>query len=83
MISTKIFWESIGATGKNAIGLSRKHILEGIKNSLKRLELDYVDVIFAHRFDHETPLEETCRAMDYAINQGFMLYWGTSEWTAA
>jgi len=40
-------------------------------------------VIFAHRFDHETPLEETCRAMDYAVNKGLMLYWGTSEWSAA
>jgi voltage-dependent potassium channel beta subunit len=63
--------------------LSRKHIIEGIRNSLKRLQLDYVDVIFCHRYDRYTPLEETCRAMDWVINQGLAHYWGTSQWTAS
>ena len=56
--------------------------MEGLKNSLKRMELDYVDVVFAHRPDYETPLEETCRAYSWLIDQGLAFYWGTSEWTA-
>ena len=60
--------------------MSRKHIIEGTKNSLKKLQLDYVDVIFCHRPDIETPLEETLKAMNYVINQGWAHYWGTSEW---
>jgi voltage-dependent potassium channel beta subunit len=62
--------------------LSRKHIIEGMKNSLKRLQLDYVDVVFAHRPDYHTPLEETCRAFHWVIEQGQAFYWGTSEWPA-
>jgi len=62
--------------------LSRKHIIEGTRNSLKRLQLDYVDVIFCHRPDFDTPLEETCRAMNSVIEMGHAFYWGTSEWPA-
>jgi len=79
VISTKIFW---GGQGVNRVGLSRKHIIEGATNSLKRLQLDYVDIIMAHRFDSETPLEEICRAFDWLIRHGKALYWGTSEWPA-
>jgi len=80
VVSTKIF--KIG-TDPNDTFLSRKHIVEGIKNSLKRLQLDYVDVVFCHRYDRYTPLEETCRAMNWVINQGYAFYWGTSQWTAS
>lgn len=66
--------------GNNQSGLSRKHIIEGIKNSLKRLQLDYVDVLFAHRADRETPLEEVCRAMSWVVDNNLATYWGTSEW---
>lgn len=80
VISTKIFW---GGEGPNDKGLSRKHILEGTDSALKRLQLDYVDLIFAHRPDIHTPIEETVRAFDHIITQGKALYWGTSEWSAA
>lgn len=79
VVSTKIF--KIG-TGVNDTFLSRKHIIEGVNNSLKRLQLDYVVVVFCHRPDYETPLEETCRAMHTVIESGKAFYWGTSEWTA-
>ncbi len=79
VISTKIFW---GGSGPNDVGLSRKHLIEGTDASLKRLQLDYVDLIYCHRPDTQTPLEETVRAMTHIINQGKALYWGTSEWTA-
>ena len=65
--------------GQNDVGLSRKHIIEGTKASLKRLQLDYVDVIFAHRPDLQTPLEEIVRAFSWVIDQGFDFYLGTSE----
>ncbi len=77
--STKIFW---GGSGPNQSGLSRKHILEGTAAALTRLQLDYVDMVFCHRPDYETPIEETVRAMTYLVNQGYALYWGTSEWSA-
>jgi voltage-dependent potassium channel beta subunit len=80
VISTKIF--KVG-TGVNDGFLSRKHIIEGLNNSLKRLQLDYVDIVFCHRPDFRTPIEETCRAMDWVINQGKAFYWGTSEWSAS
>lgn len=80
VVSTKIFW---GGDGPNDSGLSRKHILEGTDKALKRLQLDYVDLIFAHRPDINTPVEETVRAFTHLINQGKALYWGTSEWSAA
>ncbi|KAF9175807.1 hypothetical protein BGX21_003939 [Mortierella sp. AD011] len=79
VISTKIFW---GGKGPNDRGLSRKHIIEGTDASLKRLQLDYVDLIYAHRPDLDTPMEEIVRAFNHVINQGKAFYWGTSEWTA-
>jgi voltage-dependent potassium channel beta subunit len=80
VISTKIFRAGYG---ENDFFLSRKHIVEGLNNSLKRLGLDYVDVVFAHRYDPYTPMEEICRAFDWVINQGKAFYWGTSEWEAS
>jgi voltage-dependent potassium channel beta subunit len=79
VISTKIFW---GGDGPNDRGLSRKHVLEGTHASLRRLGVDYVDVLFCHRADLHTPVEETVRAMNHLIAQGKVLYWGTSEWPA-
>jgi voltage-dependent potassium channel beta subunit len=80
VISTKIFW---GGKGPNNTGLSHKHLIEGVNNSLRRLQLDYVDLLFCHRPDPRTPIEETVRAMDIIIKQGKAFYWGTSEWSAA
>jgi voltage-dependent potassium channel beta subunit len=80
VVSSKVFW---GGEGPNDRGLSRKHIHEACKNSLKRLQLDYLDLFFCHRPDPNTPIEETVRSMDDLIHQGKILYWGTSEWTAA
>jgi voltage-dependent potassium channel beta subunit len=79
VVSTKIFW---GGDGPNDRGLSRKHILEGTDAALGRLGLEYVDLIFCHRADLHTPVEETVRAMNHVIDQGKALYWGTSEWPA-
>ncbi len=79
VISTKIFW---GGRGPNDRGLSRKHIIEGADAALARLQMDYVDLVFCHRPDPRTPIEETVRAMNYLINQGKCFYWGTSEWSA-
>jgi voltage-dependent potassium channel beta subunit len=79
VISTKVFW---GGKGPNDIGLSRKHIIEGVQASLKRLQLDYVDIVFCHRADLNTPMEETVRAMNWVIEKGWAFYWGTSEWSA-
>ena len=85
VISTKIWKCAMPSQtpGINGLGLSRKHVIEGIKASLGRLQLDYVDIIYCHRFDHETPIEEVCRAMNYVLEKGWAFYWGTSEWTAA
>ena len=80
VISTKIFW---GGSGPNDTGLSHKHVIEGVNNALRRLQLDYVDLVFCHRPDPNTPIEETVRAMDIVIRQGKAFYWGTSEWSAA
>lgn len=80
VISTKIFW---GGRGPNDNGLSWKHLVEGTKNSLRRLHLDYVDLLYCHRPDPATPIEETVRAIDLLIKQGIVFYWGTSEWSAA
>ncbi len=80
VLSTKIFW---GGSGPNDRGLSRKHIVEGVDAALQRLQTDYVDLVFAHRPDIQTPIEETVRAFDHVINQGKAFYWGTSEWSAA
>ena len=79
VISTKIFW---GGAGPNDKGLSRKHIIEGTKGCLKRLDMDYVDVLYCHRPDSSTPIEETVRAMNFVIDKGWAFYWGTSEWSA-
>ncbi|MEM7354328.1 MAG: aldo/keto reductase [Acidobacteriota bacterium] len=79
VISTKVFW---GGEGPNDRGLSRKHVIEGTEAALARLQLDYVDLLFCHRPDPATPIEETVRAMTYLINQGKAFYWGTSEWSA-
>lgn len=79
VISTKIFW---GGDAPNQTGLSRKHLIEGTKNSLKRLKMDYVDLLYCHRPDPETPIEETVMAMDNIVRQGLAFYWGTSEWSA-
>ncbi|MEE4270389.1 MAG: aldo/keto reductase [Thermoanaerobaculales bacterium] len=79
VVSTKIFW---GGDGPNQRGLSRKHIVEGTDAALRRFGLDYVDLIFCHRPDLHTPVEETVRAMNHVIDQGKALYWGTSEWPA-
>ncbi|KAG2502569.1 hypothetical protein JM18_009857 [Phytophthora kernoviae] len=85
VISTKEFNGYKGFTdgGPNDQGNSRKHIVEGLKASLKRLDLDYVDVVFSHRPEPYTPIEETVRAMNFVINQGWAFYWGTSEWLAS
>jgi voltage-dependent potassium channel beta subunit len=80
VVSSKVFW---GGEGPNDMGLSRKHVYEACKNSLERLQLDYLDLFFCHRPDPNTPIEETVRAMDDLIRQGKILYWGTSEWSAA
>jgi voltage-dependent potassium channel beta subunit len=79
IISTKIFW---GGDGPNDTGLSRKHLIEGTHAALKRLQMDYVDLIFCHRPDLYTPIEETVWTMHQIIQQGKAFYWGTSEWSA-
>jgi voltage-dependent potassium channel beta subunit len=79
VVSSKVFW---GGEGPNDEGLSRKHIYEACRKSLKRLQLDYLDLFFCHRPDPNTPIEETVRAMDDLVHQGKVLYWGTSEWSA-
>ncbi|KAJ8569462.1 hypothetical protein ON010_g5797 [Phytophthora cinnamomi] len=85
VVSTKLFTGDKGVMqgGPNGEGVSRKHVVEGLKASLHRLQLDYVDVVFCHRFDAFTPIEETVRAMNFVINQGWAFYWGTSEWLAS
>ena len=80
-IFTKVYWP-VGPKGANDVGLSRKHIMEGINGSLKRLQTDYVDLYQAHRYDVETPLEETMVAFADVVRQGKALYIGVSEWPA-
>jgi voltage-dependent potassium channel beta subunit len=80
VISSKVFW---GGSGPNDQGLSRKHIYEACRASLKRLQLTYLDLFFCHLPDPNTPIEETVRAMDDLVHQGLVLYWGTSMWDAA
>jgi aryl-alcohol dehydrogenase-like predicted oxidoreductase len=80
-IFTKVYWPT-GPRGKNDTGLSRKHIMESINGSLQRLQTDYVDLYQAHRYDTETPLEETMQAFADIVRQGKALYIGVSEWTA-
>ena len=81
VITTKAFWPM--GEGVNDRGLSRKHVFEQLHASLKRMELDYVDIFYCHRYDPETPVEETLRTIDDMIRQGKVLYAGVSEWTAA
>ena len=81
VISSKVFWPTMG--GPNGRGLSRKHITESIEHSLKRLDTDYLDLYFCHRFDPDTPVEEVVFTMNTLIQQGKILYWGTSEWRAS
>ena len=81
VISSKTFWPM--SDDVNDRGLSRKHLMESVEKSLQRIGTDYLDLYFCHRWDDETPLEETVRAMDDLVHQGKILYWGTSEWTGA
>ncbi len=80
ILSSKVFWPTM--PGPNGRGLSRKHITESIDASLKRFGVEYIDLYFCHRFDPDTPLEETARVMDDLVHRGKILYWGTSEWEA-
>jgi len=86
VISTKIYWGQHNSSHperiQNSVGLSRKHLIEGMNASLERLGLDYVDIVYAHRPDRLTPMEETVRAFNYLISKGQALYWGTSMWSA-
>ncbi|XP_016099975.1 voltage-gated potassium channel subunit beta-2 isoform X1 [Sinocyclocheilus grahami] len=79
VVTTKIYW---GGQAETERGLSRKHIIEGLRGSLSRLQLDYVDIVFANRNDVNSPMEEVVRAMTFVINQGMAMYWGTSRWSA-
>jgi voltage-dependent potassium channel beta subunit len=81
VISSKVFWPM--SDDVNDRGLSRKHIVESVDKSLQRVGVNYFDLYFCHRFDDETPVEETARAMDDLVRQGKILHWGTSEWTGA
>ncbi|NOZ50456.1 MAG: aldo/keto reductase [Chloroflexi bacterium] len=78
VISSKTFWPM--SDNINDRGLSRKHIMESVEKSLKRLGTDYLDIYFCHRYDENTPMEETVRAMSDLVQQGKVLYWGTSVW---
>jgi len=80
VLSSKVYFPV--SDDVNDRGLSRKHIMESVERSLRRIGTDYLDLYFCHRFDPDTPVEETLRAMDDLIHQGKILYWGTSEWTA-
>lgn len=79
LVSSKVFW---GGDRPNQTGLSRKHVIEACDAALRRLQVDYLDLYFCHRPDPDTPVEETVRAMNTLIEQGKVLYWGTSEWSA-
>ena len=80
VISSKVFWPM--SENPNDRGLSRKHIFESVEKSLRRLGTDYLDIYYCHRFDPNTPIEETVRAMEDLVRQGKILYWGTSMWEA-
>lgn len=81
VISTKAYWQM--SENVNDKGLSRKHITESVNKSLKRFDMDYIDIFFCHRYDDQTPVEETIRAIEDLIHQGKILYWGTSMWNGA
>ncbi len=82
LVSTKIYW-GLNDNVNESDTLNRKRLIEGIRGSLQRLQLDYVDVIFCHRPDPHTPIEETVWAMHNILEWGLAMYWGTSEWSAA
>lgn len=85
ILATKVFWpfeKNWPFPDANDRGLSRKHVIEQCHASLKRLDVEYIDLYQCHRFDPNTPVIETCRAMNDLINQGKMLYWGVSEWNS-
>jgi voltage-dependent potassium channel beta subunit len=81
VISSKVFFPTF--PGPNGKGLSRKHITDSIHATLKRLDTDYLDLYFCHRFDPDTPLEELVATMSDLVHQGKIMYWGTSKWTAS
>ena len=81
VISSKVFFPTF--PGPNGKGLSRKHIMDSIHATLKRLDTDYIDLYFCHRFDPDSPLEEVVRAMTDLVSQGKIMYWGTSKWTGS
>jgi len=89
VVSTKIYWGTHNSSLPsprnkiNNLGLSRKHLIEATEASLERLQLSYVDILYAHRPDRYTPIEETIRAFNYLISTGKTFYWGTSEWLAS
>lgn len=82
VVSSKVFFGAENK-GPNCVGLSRKHVIEACNAALKRLKVDYLDLYFCHRPDKNTPIEETVWAMNTLLQQGKILYWGTSEWSAA
>ena len=82
LVSSKVFFGA-EREGPNQTGLSRKHVVEACDAALQRLQVDYLDLYYCHRPDPDTPIEETARAMHDLITQGKVLYWGTSEWSAA
>lgn len=82
LVSSKVFWGRVANPGPNQKGLMRKHIVEGCHAALKRLQVEYLDIYFAHRPDVNTPMEEVVWSFHNLITQGKILYWGTSEWTA-
>lgn len=79
VVTTKLFW---GGKAETERGLSRKHIIEGLQTSLERLQLSFVDVVFANKSDPMCPMEEVVRAFTYCINTGMAMYWGTARWSA-
>jgi voltage-dependent potassium channel beta subunit len=81
LVSSKVFFGD-GRSKPNQTGLSRKHVMEACDAAMKRLQVDYIDLFFCHRPDKNTPIEETVWAMNHLLQQGKILYWGTSEWSA-
>lgn len=81
VVSTKVMWGT-GQKGPNRWGLSKKHVLEAVEGSLRRLKLPYIDILYCHRADPNTPLDETIEALSLLLRSGKILYWGTSHWPA-